>query len=63
MSCDICLSLTLLSVIVSRYIPVAANGYFILFMTNIQLDFPGGAVVKNPPANAGHMGRRLGFGP
>ena len=26
------------------------------------LDFPGGAVVKNPPANAGHMGSSPGPG-
>ena len=25
-------------------------------------DFPGGAVVKNPPANAGDMGSSLGLG-
>ena len=25
-------------------------------------DFPGGSVVKNPPANAGHMGSILGSG-
>ena len=25
-------------------------------------DFPGGAVVKNPPANAGHMGSSPGPG-
>uniref|UniRef100_A0A8C9BU91 SKP1 component POZ domain-containing protein n=1 Tax=Phocoena sinus TaxID=42100 RepID=A0A8C9BU91_PHOSS len=28
----------------------------------IPLDFPGGAVVKNPPANAGHMGLIPGLG-
>ena len=27
-----------------------------------QEDFPGGTVVKNPPANAGHMGSSPGSG-
>ena len=29
---------------------------------NKVLDFPGGAVVKNPPANAGHAGSSPGPG-
>ena len=29
-------------------------------MTEMAWDFPGGAVVKNPPANAGDMGSSPG---
>jgi len=44
--------LTLLSMIISRFIHVAANGIisFFLWLSNIPLCFPGGSVVKNPPA-------------
>ena len=31
-------------------------------LKNNQRDFPGGAVVKNPPANSGDMGSSLGPG-
>ena len=33
-----------------------------LVIRNILGDFPGGAVVKNPPANAGDTGSNLGPG-
>ena len=37
--------------------PVVLRMYFIAaFLKNINLDFPGGAVVKNPPANARDTG-------
>ena len=29
--------------------------------STMSLDFPGGAVVKNPPANAGHTGSNPGL--
>ena len=29
---------------------------------NLERDFPGGAVVKNPPANAGDTGSNPGLG-
>ena len=29
---------------------------------NISRDFPGGTVVKNPPANVGHTGSSPGLG-
>ena len=32
------------------------------YVQSPQLDFPGGEVVKNPPANAGHMGSSPGPG-
>ena len=31
-------------------------------LKNVQLDFPGGTVVKNPPAKAGDMGSSPGPG-
>ena len=34
----------------------------ILKKTRDNRDFPGGSVVKNPPANAGDMGSILGLG-
>ena len=33
-----------------------------LLLKTIFRDFPGGAVVKNPPANAGDMGSSPGLG-
>ena len=33
-----------------------------LFKSKLQRDFPGGAVVKNPPANAGDTGLSPGLG-
>ena len=33
-----------------------------LMMKNQVSGFPGGAVVKNPPANAGYMGSSPGLG-
>ena len=35
---------------------VACNAKFLLFKIQENLDFPGGAVVKNLPANAGDIG-------
>ena len=33
-----------------------------MLIKNIKLDFPGGVVVKNPPANAADMGSIPGLG-
>ena len=33
-----------------------------MFIENMKWDFPGGAVVKNPPANAGDMALIPGMG-
>ena len=38
------------------------NYHFYCFQNQKARDFPGGAVVKNPPANAGDMGSIPGLG-
>ena len=38
------------------------NPYYNHFNKTIMWGFPGGAVVKNPPANAGDMGSSPGLG-
>ena len=34
----------------------------ILWLKDLNMDFPGGAVIKNPPANAGNTGSSPGPG-
>ena len=41
---------------------VKAGGYTALICKFLSRDFPGGAVVKNPPANAGDTGSISGPG-
>ena len=35
---------------------VRGERFALIFQTDISRGFPGGSVVKNPPANAGDMG-------
>ena len=48
--------------IISRSTHVAANGIISFFIKLLLRDFPGGAVVKDPPASAGDTGSSPGPG-
>ena len=57
---------TLFFFLLTNFVTGIIRSYFILVNLGtikvIYLDFPGGAVVKNPPANAGDMGSSPGLG-
>ena len=44
------------------YLPPSAEGIRIKSNKKYRWDFPGGTVLKNPPANAGDMGSSPGPG-
>ena len=51
-----------LSLNISLWGDANVNGIVSLISNTTCLDFPGGTVVKNPPANVGDTGSRPGLG-
>ena len=44
------------------YVQMLSTNYYLFLFKNNYLDFPGGPVIKNPPANTGDMGLSPGPG-